>query len=74
MVRQQITLGEEAQNLLDTLVDVFDTTRSGIVEDLILDHCDDYANSRKVELEAWLEAHGEEEEELEDEEEDEEEG
>ena len=57
MVRQNITLGEDAQNLLDTLVEVFNSTRSNIVEELIIDYVDDYANSRKDELDAWIEEH-----------------
>ena len=72
MVRQNITLGEDAQNLLDTLVEVFNSTRSNIVEELIIDYVDDYANSRKDELDAWIEEHGEESDEDEDEDLDEE--
>ena len=82
MGRNMITISEEAQTLLDTLVEVFDSSRSNIIEELIIDYVDDYANSRKEGLAAWLEAHGEDtdedeeevgdEEEVEDEEEPEE--
>ena len=49
----RVNISEEAQGLLETLVEVFDSTRSSIVEELIIDYIDDYANSRKDELDAW---------------------
>ena len=54
MVRQQIVLGEEAQDILDTLVEMFNSTRSKTVEALILDHVDDYVNSRKQDFDEWV--------------------
>ena len=59
----RVSLSDEAQGLLDTLVEVFDSSRSNIVEELILNHVDDYANSRKEELDAWLEDQEEDEDE-----------
>lgn len=69
MPQFRVTVSEEAQNLLDTLVEVFDSSRSNIVEELIIDYVDEYANARKDELEAWIEAQNDEDEEEEDEEE-----
>ena len=73
MGRNQITISEDAQNLLDTLVEVFDSSRSNIIEELIIEYVDNYANSRKDELDAWIEEHAEDIDEDEDEEFDEDE-
>ena len=64
----RVTISEEAQNLLDTLVEVFDSSRSNIVEELIIDYVDAYANARKDELEAWIEAQEDDDDEDEEEE------
>jgi len=42
MGRNQITISEDAQNLLDTLVEVFDSSRSNIIEELIIEYVDDW--------------------------------
>ena len=72
MGRNQISISEDAQNLLDTLVEVFNSSRSKIIEELIIDYVDDYVNSRQEEMDAWIEEHAEDEDEESDEDEDEE--